>query len=100
MLFRSVLRAEQQTEAVVGRAERAEAGRDDECARAEALLISIDELKAGRAMMAELHARELAVAQHDALAAAQQAAVELRLGEEARKARGRWAWLRAAWRGK
>ncbi len=97
-LSAEVLRAEQQTEAVVGRAERAEAGRDAERARAEALRTSIDELKAGQAMMAEMHARELAVAQHDALAA-QQAAVELRLAEEARKARGRWARLRAAWRG-
>ena len=97
-LSAEVLRAEKQTEAVVGRAERAEAGRDAERARAEELRASIDELKAGQAMMAEMHARELAVAQHDALAA-QQAAVELRLAEEARKARGRWARLRAAWRG-
>ena len=94
-LSAEVLRAEKQTEAVVGRAERAEAGRDAERARAEALRTSIDELKAGQAMMAEMHARELAIAQHDALAA-QQAAVELQLAEEARKARGRWARLRAA----
>jgi hypothetical protein len=98
-LSAEVLRAEEkQTEAVVGQAERAEAGRDAERARAEALRTSIDELKAGQARVAEMHARELAVAQHDALAA-QQAAVELRLAEEARKARGRWARLRAAWRG-
>ncbi len=44
----------------------------------------IDELKAEQAMMAEMHARELAVAQHDALAA-QQAAAELRQADEARK---------------
>ncbi|HEY2638351.1 MAG TPA: hypothetical protein VGI66_00505 [Streptosporangiaceae bacterium] len=94
-LSAEVLRAEKQTEAVVGRAERAEAGRDAERAPAEALRTWIDELKAVQAMMAEMHARELAVAQHDALAA-QQAAVELRLAEEARKARGRWARLRAA----
>ena len=96
-LSAEVLRAEKQTEAVVGRAERAEAGRDSERAWAEALRTSIDELKAGQATMAEMHARELAVAQHDALAA-QQAAVELRLAEEARKARGRWARFRRAWR--
>ena len=48
--------------------------------------------------MTEMHARELAVAQHDALAA-QQAAAELRLADEARKARGLLARLRAAWRG-
>jgi hypothetical protein len=98
-LSAEVLRAEKQTEAVVGRAERAEAGRDAERTRAEGLRTSIDELKAGQAMMAEMHARVLAVAQHDALAA-HQTAVELRLAEEARKARGRWARLRAAWRGK
>jgi hypothetical protein len=97
-LSAEVLQAKKQTEAVVGRAERAEAGRDAERARAEALRTSIDELKAGQAMMVEMHARELAMAQHDALAA-QQAAVELRLAEEARKARGLWARLRAAWRG-
>ena len=97
-LSAEVSRAEKQTEAVVGRAEGAEAGRDAARAQAEALRISIEELKARQAMMAEMHARELTVAQHDALAA-QQAAVELRLAEEARKARGRWARLRAAWRG-
>jgi hypothetical protein len=99
-LSAEVVRAEKQAEAVVGRAERAEAGRNAERARAEALRTSLDELKAGQAMMAEIHARELAVAQHDAQAA-QQAAVELRLAEgaRARKPRGRWARLRAAWRG-
>ena len=45
-----------------------------------------------------MHARELAVAQHDALAA-QQAAAELRQAEAERKARGLVARLRAAWRG-
>jgi chemosensory pili system protein ChpA (sensor histidine kinase/response regulator) len=93
-----VLRAEKQTEAVVGRVERAEAGRDAERDRAEALRTSIDELKAGQAMMAEMHARELAVAQHDALAA-QQGAAALRQAEAVRRALGRWARLRRAWRG-
>ena len=97
-LSAEVVRAEKQAEAVVGRAERAEAGRDAERARAEALRTTIDELKAGQAMMAEMHARELAVAQHDAQAA-QQAAAELRRAEAERKARGLLARLRAAWRG-
>jgi DNA repair exonuclease SbcCD ATPase subunit len=97
-LSAEVLRAEKQAEAVIGRAERAEAGRDAERARAEALRSTIDELMAGQAMMAEMHSRELAVAQHDAHAA-KQAVAELRRAEAERKARGRWARLRAAWRG-
>ena len=48
--------------------------------------------------MIDMHARELAVARHDALAA-QQAAAELRQAEAERKARGLVARLRAAWRG-
>ena len=96
-LSAEVVRAEKQAEAVVGRAERAEAGRDAERARAEALRTTIDELKAGQALMTEMHARELAVAQHDAQAA-QQAAAELRRAEAERKARGLLARLRAAWR--
>jgi hypothetical protein len=55
-------------------------------------------LKAGQALTTDMHARELAVARHDALAA-QQAAAELRRAEEARKARGLVTGLRAAWRG-
>ena len=47
--------------------------------------------------MTDMHARALALAQHDALAA-QQAAAELRQAEAARKARGRWARLRAGGR--
>jgi hypothetical protein len=46
----------------------------------------------------EAHARELAVAEHDAKAARQNAE-ELRQADEARKGQGRWARLRAAWRG-
>jgi hypothetical protein len=42
--------------------------------------------------------RDLAVAQHDAKAA-QQSAEVLRQADVARKARGRWSRLRAAWRG-
>ena len=97
-LSAEVVRAEKQAEAVVGRAERAEAGRDAERARADALRSTIDELKAEQALMTEMHARELAVAQHDALAA-KQAVAELRPAEAERRARGLLARLRAAWRG-
>ena len=96
-LSAEVVRAEKQAEAAVGRAERAEAGRDAERARAEALRTTIDELKAEQALITEMHARELAVARHDALAA-QQAAAELRRAEAERRARGLLARLRAAWR--
>jgi hypothetical protein len=63
------------------------------------LRTSIEELKAGEALMIDMHARELAVARHDALAA-QQAAAELRQADAERRARGRWARLKAAWRGR
>jgi hypothetical protein len=97
-LSAEVMRVEKQAEAVIGRAERAEAGRDAERARAEALRSTIDELMAGQAMMAEMHSRELAVAQHDAHAA-KQAVAELRRAEAERKGRGRLARVLAAWRG-
>jgi hypothetical protein len=97
-LSAEVVRAEKQAEAAVGRAERAEAGRDSERARAEALRTTIDKLKAEQALITEMHARELAVARHDAQAG-QQAAAELRRAEAERKARGPLARLRAAWRG-
>ena len=98
-LLAEVVRAEKQAEAAVDRAERAEAGRDTARAQAEALRTTIDELKAEQALVAEMHAREFAVARHDALAA-QQAAAELRRTEEAeRRARGLVARLRSAWRG-
>ena len=97
-LSAEVMRAEKQAEAVIGRAERAEAARDAERALAEALRSTIDELMAGQAMMAEMHPRELAVAQYDAHAA-KQAIAELRRAEAARKGRGRVARVLAAWRG-
>jgi ribosome-binding ATPase YchF (GTP1/OBG family) len=50
-LSAEVVRAEKQAEAAVGRAERAEAGRDAERARAEAPHITIDELKAGQSTL-------------------------------------------------
>ncbi len=80
------------------RAERAEAGRDVERARAEALHTTIDELKAGQALMTEMHARELAVAQHDAQVT-EELAAELRRAEAERRGRGLLTRLRAAWRG-
>jgi len=95
-LSAEVLRAEKRAEAVIGRAERAEAGRDAERARADALRTTIEELKAGQALMTDMHARELAVAQYDALAAPQ-AATAVRQAETERKARGLVARLRAAW---
>jgi hypothetical protein len=98
LLSAEVVRAEKQAEAAVGRAEQAEAGRDAEHARAEALHTTINELKAGQATMMDMHAHELAAAQRDALAG-QQAAAELRRAEAERWARGLVARLRAAWRG-
>jgi hypothetical protein len=97
VLSAEVMRAEKQAEAVIGRAERAEAAMDAERARAEALRSTIDELMAGQSMTAEINARELAVAQQDA-DAAKQAVAELRRADAERKARGRWARLKAAWR--
>ena len=65
-----------------------------------ALPLKATNARAERArMVTEMHARELAVARHDALAA-QQAAMELRRVEEERRARGLLARLRAAVRGK
>ena len=97
-LWAEVVRAEKQAEAAVGRAERAEAARDAEPARAEALRTTIDELKAGQGLMTEMHARALAVAQHDAQVM-REAAAELRRAEAERRATGLLARLRAAWRG-
>jgi hypothetical protein len=97
-LSAKVVRAEKQAAAAIGRAERAEAGRDAERALAEVRRGTIDELIAGQAMMAEMHSRELAVAQHDAHAA-KQAVAELRRAEAERKGRGRLARVLAAWRG-
>jgi hypothetical protein len=97
-LSAEVGRAKKQAEVVVGRAGQAEAGRDAARAEAEALRTAIDELKAGQALMIGMHARELALARHDVLAA-QQAAAELRQTNTERKARGFVARLRDAWRG-
>jgi hypothetical protein len=65
---------------------------------AETLRTSVDELKAGQTMMQDMHVRELEQARA-AAQLARDAAASVRQADEARKARGRWARLRAAWRG-
>jgi chromosome segregation ATPase len=76
------------------RAERAEASRDGERGRTDALRDRLDaaeaELRQARqaAEQVRRHARE-----------AEDATAALRQAEDERKARGRWARLRAAWRG-
>jgi N-methylhydantoinase B/oxoprolinase/acetone carboxylase alpha subunit len=123
-LSAEVVRAEKQAGALVGRAERAEAGQDAERARAGALRTTIDELRAGQTLMAETNTKDLAAAiqqardaaeesvrqrvarlEHDratAVASADEAvrsAEQLREAVAERKGQGRWAWLRSAWRG-
>jgi len=107
-----VVRAERQAAGAEARAGRAEAATAGERSRADVLRDRVDglqqdllasqavasELMAGRALMMGMHARELAIAQHDTLAA-QQAAAELRQADNARKARGLLTRLKAAWRG-
>ena len=56
-LSAEVVQAKKQAEAVVGRAERAEADRDAERTRADELRTTIDELKAAQALVADVHAR-------------------------------------------
>jgi DNA repair exonuclease SbcCD ATPase subunit len=98
-LSAEVVRAKKQAEAVAGRAERAEADRDAERARAEALRTTIEELKAGQALMTDMHARELAATQ-DRLERVRDAAEGLRQASQHRAAGGGLvARLRAAWRG-
>jgi len=111
-LSADVVRAERQAAGAEARAGRAEAATAGERSRADVLRDRVDglqqdllasqavasELMAGRALMMGMHARELAIAQHDTLAA-QQAAAELRQADNARKARGLLTRLKAAWRG-
>jgi hypothetical protein len=94
-LSADLTRAEADRRVAEVRADKAETAIAAEHARADALRTAIDELKAGQALMADIHARDLAVAQHDAQAG-QQAAAVLRQAEAARKARGP---LRRAWDG-
>jgi hypothetical protein len=65
---------------------------------AEAMQTAIDELKVGQTLMVDRHATELAQAQ-EAASIATNALNAARRAEEARKARGLVARLRAAWRG-
>jgi hypothetical protein len=108
----------------VARADRAEAVAASERQRAEMFQTAMDELRAGQALMAETHAENLAEAIRQAQDAAEdmirrrverlehdrptsvaiadeavRAAEQLRQAEIDRKGRGRWARLRAAWRG-
>jgi hypothetical protein len=69
-----------------------------ERARADALRSTIDELKAGQALMVDIHARELAVTRQDAQAI-QEWAADLRQAQTERKARGACGAVRAALRG-
>ena len=86
-LSAEVVGAKKQAEAAVGRAERAEAGRDAERAEADGLRTAIAELKAGQELMIDMHARELAVARQDALAV-QEWAAELRRAEDRAEGEG------------
>jgi hypothetical protein len=79
-------------------AERARNVAQEAVQAAEALQSTIDGLKAGQTTMQDTYAEGLAAAQHDAQRA-QERADALARAEDARKARGRWARLRAAWRG-
>jgi len=90
--------ANKRADATLALADRLGAQLADAAARAERAEQRVEEVLAGQLLMAETYARELVVAQHDAKAA-RQAADELRQAEAARQGQGRWARLRAAWRG-
>lgn len=77
------------------RAETAEAGREGERARADALRERIEGLTGELAAARDAADRARAEAQ-----AAQDAAAGLRRQDDERKAQGRWARIRAAWRGR
>jgi hypothetical protein len=87
-----------------GRAERAEAGRDGERARADALRDRLEVLQAQLNQLevegaaSDVQAAELTAQLKQARVEAQ-AAEALRQAYAARRGRGRWARLRAAWRG-
>jgi hypothetical protein len=107
-LSAEVVRAEKQAEAVVGRAERAEAGRDAERAHADALRNRVEALQVQLAQLeakgaaSEVQAAELTAQLKQARAEAKEAAhaaAELRQAVAEQRARGLLARLRAAWRG-
>jgi ParB family chromosome partitioning protein len=93
-----VVRTEKQAEAVVGRAERAEADRDAERARAETLRAELELRLADQGAAAE-QARQRAQEAQEALSVAEAATDALRQDLADRRARGLVARLRAAWRG-
>jgi hypothetical protein len=70
-------RAEEGRRAAEGKAERAEAAISGERQRSDALRMTIDEMRAGQALMQDMHAREVDQARAEAQAA-QEAADELR----------------------
>jgi hypothetical protein len=87
------------------RADRAEQAAEDQRARIDrierelaAAQAAADEAARQAREAADRHDLDLAVVRHDAQTA-QQAAAELRLADAARRGQGRWARLRAAWRG-
>ena len=83
------------------RADRAEQGREGELARAAALQGRVDDLNTKLIdAQAELAAaQDQAEAARKAQAEAEGHAAELRRADADQRARGRWARLRAAWRG-
>ena len=92
-LSAEVVRAEKQAEAVVTRAEWAEAGRDAEHARADELRDRIEVMAADLA--AARGAENRARAETDLLA---RKVNELTKANDARRATGRWAQVGVAWR--
>jgi hypothetical protein len=91
-----IARAEAEADAAEMRSlvNEAEARAERSLAAAKEALTTAEEAQ----QRVEVQASELAVAEHDARVA-QQAAAELRRSNNARAGQGRWARLRAAWRG-
>jgi hypothetical protein len=94
-------RADEDRRATEGRAERIEQDRD----RANALVANLEadlqakDAEIARAQSAASEQRSAAEQARVEAQTAQEQAEELRRADEARKARGRWTRLRAAWRG-
>jgi chromosome segregation ATPase len=82
----------------VARADRAEQALADERNRADALRESLEVANTGARQVAEAHSSQLAELRVVADQARTEMA-ELRQADHDRKGRGRWARLRAAWRG-
>lgn len=84
--------------AATERAKRAEQRADEANRRADVAIALADRALAQFSEAERRLRMDLDRAQHDAKAA-QQVAAELREADEARRARGRWARLKTAWRG-